>query len=284
MEILLKASFVKDYFLRSNWSSLYRSLFLKTARKENYLKSSVGSLFEIKGFLLFFSFLFPTNLLTRSSMRNKRQTSTFWFYTIQHRKAVWFRVKAFYQWSDCTSRHKVFWRAVQKQHEWLLVTYTKISPRERYNFLSWAVWQGISDSTTVKLHLFHELQFDPRSQKLIFIWQYGLLFYFFHTVRVVQIKYLTLTQKNSRIFFILTFLELETSSFWPVDQNTTKRIYFSGTSDHVSQGTQGTHFKKDYKYICKFHKSRVSQSRKSVQGHEYHLNITSSSSCEIWLQ
>lgn len=220
MEILLKASFVKDYFLRSNWSSLYRSLFLKTARKENYLKSSVGSLFEIKGFLLFFSFLFPTNLLTRSSMRNKRQTSTFWFYTIQHRKAVWFRVKAFYQWSDCTSRHKVFWRAVQKQHEWLLVTYTKISPRERYNFLSWAVWQGISDSTTVKLHLFHELQFDPRSQKLIFIWQYGLLFYFFHTVRVVHDPN---TEKLEDIFY----------------------SYFPGTWDFIFLTSRPKHNKKN---------------------------------------
>lgn len=171
MEILLKLGvcfFVKDYFLWSNWSSLYRSSFLETARKENDSKSFTGSLFEIKGFLLLFSFPFPAALLTQNGIRNQRQNFTLWFHTTQHTKAVWFRAKVFYQWSDCASRHTLWWRAVQQQHESLLFAYT-VSPGERCNFLSWAVRQAIPNGTAVKLHLFYKLQFDSWSQKLVFI-------------------------------------------------------------------------------------------------------------------
>lgn len=89
-------------------------------------------------------------------MRSQRQNFTFWFHTIQHVKAVWFRVKVFYQCSDCTSRHTLLWRAVQQHYKSLLFA-CMITLGERYSF--WVEQYGISNGATVKVHLFHKLRF-----------------------------------------------------------------------------------------------------------------------------
>jgi len=58
-------------------------------------------------------------------MGNQRQNFPFRFPTIQHMRAVWFRLKVFSQWSDCTSEHTLCEGLYNSNtdHCWLSIQY-----------------------------------------------------------------------------------------------------------------------------------------------------------------
>lgn len=69
---------------------------------------------------------------------------------------------------------------------------------EKHNFLIWAVWQGISDGTKVKLL---QLEFDLWIQNLIFIWQCG-----FFTVRKYGSSDKTLWSWHTKSYGLFIYL------------------------------------------------------------------------------